>query len=141
MLIDEDTPTIRHAINRRLGVEPGVTICDIKFERYRKGDWYYADPQRPALLVAIAAEPFIRVNMEAEIGLPQSMVSRFELPIPFEHGHLLEEIDEIAEQYKAARKAHFGHGSGLILTPERQLQGSGLRGRWSRYGLREPQNG
>ncbi len=121
MLTDEDTPTIRHAINRRLGNEPGVTICDIKFG---KGMNY--------IVVGILAE--------LDNGGPITR-SRFELPIPFEHAHLIDEIDEIAEHMKAARKAHFGRGSGLILTPERQLQGSGLRGRWARYGLREPQNG
>ena len=121
MLTDEDTPTIRHAINRRLGVEVGVTICDIKFA---KGLNYIA----------------VGILAELDNGGPITR-SRFELPIPFEHGHLLEEIDEIAEQYKAARKAHFGSGSGLILTPERQLQGTGLRGRWARYGLREQRSG
>lgn len=117
MLTDEDTPTIRNAILRRLDIEPGVTICEVKFAR---GRGYIA----------------VGVLAELDNGGPLCR-SRFELPNPFEHGHLIEEIDEIAEQFKAARKAHFGTGSGLILTPERQLQGSGLRGRWARYGLRD----
>lgn len=116
MLTDEDIPTIRNAIYRRLNAEPGVTICDIKFGH---GLNYIA----VGVLATIDDGPITR--------------SRFDLPIPFEHGHLIEEIDEIAEQFKAARKAHFGSGSGLILTPERQLQGRGLRGRWARYGLRD----
>ncbi len=118
MLTDEDTPTIRNALYRRLNAELGVKICDIKFAR---------------------GAGFIRVGVLATIDDGPIARSMFELPNPFEHGHLVDEIDEIAEQCKAARKEHFGRGGGLILTPERQLQGSGLRGRWARYGLREPQ--
>jgi len=116
MLTDEDTPTIRNAIYRRLDKEAGVAICDMKFA---KGAGYIA------------------VGVLATIDDGPITLSRFELPNPFEHGHLIEEIDEIAEQMKAARKAHFGNGNGLILTPERQLAGTGLRGRWSRYGLKD----
>jgi hypothetical protein len=138
MLTDQDTPTIRHAITRRLSLEPGVTICDIKFGRFVKGDWYAMDDG----MLVVADEPFLRVGVLATIDDGDTITrSRFDLPAEFEHGHLVAEIDEIAEQYKAARKERIGHGGGLILTPERQLQGSGLRGRWSRYGLREPQNG
>jgi hypothetical protein len=116
MLTDEDTPTIRNAIMKRLDLELGVKICDIKFG---KGLHHIA------------------VGLVATIDDGPITMSRFDLPIPFEHGHLIEEIDEIAEQFKAARKAHFGNGSGLILTPERQLQGTGLRGRWARYGMKD----
>lgn len=115
MLTDEDTPTIRNAIFRRLDLEPGVTVCDIKFAKGRG---------------------YIAVGVLATVDDAVITRSRFELPVPFEHGHLVDEIDELAEQMKAARKAHFGSGSGVILTPERQLQGTGLRGRWARYGLR-----
>jgi hypothetical protein len=33
MLTDEDTPTIRNAIMKRLDLEPGVKVCDIKFAK------------------------------------------------------------------------------------------------------------
>jgi len=46
MLTADDTPTIRFALSRRLGKEPGVEICDLKFQKRRQGEWYLADPLR-----------------------------------------------------------------------------------------------
>lgn len=136
MLTDADTPTIRFALHRRLDKEPGVEICDIKFQRYRTCDTYVdldrGTPRRRP--VATARAPFLRVGIEATLG--RSLITRsvFDLPIPFSVQHLRNEIDEIAEQYKAARKDYFGRGAGLVLTPERQLAGTGTRGRWTTYG-------
>jgi hypothetical protein len=119
MLTDEDTPTIRNAIYRRLDNEPGVKICEIKFA---KG------------LHHIAVGVLASIDDMDDGPITRSV---FDLPIPFEHSHLVEEIDQIAEQLKAARKAHYGSGGGLILTPERQLVGTGRRGLWARYGLND----
>lgn len=134
MLYASDTPSIRFALHRRLDHEPGVQIVDIKFEKYKAGDRYTAD--LGGKIWAVANEPFIRVGVLATLGGTILTRSRFDLPVPFEIGHLRNEIDEIAEQYKAARKEYFGRGHGVILTPETQLRGTGLRGRWADYGTR-----
>ena len=115
MLTEDDAPTIRHAITRRLDKEPGVEVCDI---------------------VMNSAGDHIAVGVLVRLDARIVTRSRFDLPIPFEHGHLLNEIDEIAEQLKAARKTYFGRGGGFLIQPERQLMGTGLRGRWLSYGLR-----
>ena len=135
MLTDADTPTIRFAILRRLGQEPGVKVCDIKFEKYRRGEQYLArfDPQ----VWAVAEEPFIRVGMVSLLGETMVTRSRFDLPVPFEIGHLHAEIDEIAEQYKRARKDFFT--AALPVSEEKHVEGTGMRGRWKLYGLRARQ--
>lgn len=133
MLNASDTPTIRNALNKRLGGEVGVTICDIKFEKAKFGDWYATDPHAEKPLLMMCETPFIRTRIEAHVGLPRTLVSYFDLPVPFEHTQLVNEIDEIAEQYKAARLQVVGRG-GLLTHPDRQMRGSGLRGRWSQYG-------
>lgn len=131
MLDQDDTPTIRFAIQRRLSLEPGVRICDIKFEKYERGD-PYCDPVNH--LWAIADEPFIRVGLVAALGSSIITRSRFDLPVPFEHGHLIAEIDEIAEQYKEARRDVFT--ADLPVSEEKTVRGTGMRDRWARYGLR-----
>jgi|SRR6185312_359318 len=130
MLTEADTPTIRFAMIRRLDKEPGIEVCDLKFEKYAIGD-RYRDFDKGEW--SIAAVPFIRVGLVATVGSAIVTRSKFDLPVPFSHQHLINEIDEIAEQFKAARKDFFGRG-GAILTPEKQLAGSGLRGRWAQYG-------
>lgn len=113
MLTADDTPTIRFAITRRLDAEPGVEICEIKFAKH---------------------PDHIAVGILATLGKTIVTRSRFDLPNSFELSHLHDEIDEIAEQYKAARKVYFGRGGSFLIQPERQLDGSGLRGRWAKYG-------
>jgi len=133
MLNADDTPTIRNAIIKRLDREPGVVICDLKFEKAKFGDWYAVNPHKDNSFLLMCEAPFVRVRLESDIGLPRTLVSYFDLPVPFEHSDLLNHIDEIAEQYKAARLSIAGRG-GLLTHPERQLDGSGLRGRWASYG-------
>lgn len=110
MLTADDLPTIRFAIVRRLDLEPGVKICDLKMV------------PRPGC---------IAVGVLAMINETAHVISRFELPDPFELSHLHDEIDEIAEHVKTARK---NAGAGLLELPERTIPGTGLRGRWLRYG-------
>lgn len=98
---------------RRLDKEPGVEICDVLIQ---------------------PADGFIAVGILALLGQMLITKSRFHLPDPFEIGHLHNEIDEIAEQYKAARKEFFGRGGNFMAHPEKQLAGTGLRGRWAKYG-------
>ena len=122
MLGIDDQPTIRHAIMKRLDAEPGIKVCELKIVPHER-----------------ETPPFIAVGVLCTIdGLftDNATIARslFHLPLPeFEHRHLLNEIDEICEQMKAARKAQFGRGAGLILTPEKQLLGTGLRGRWGAW--------
>jgi hypothetical protein len=60
--------------------------------------------------------------------------SRFDLPPLFELRHVHNEIDEIAEQYKAARADFWKHGRVLPAEmPEREMSGTGLRGRWTQH--------
>ena len=114
MLTAADTPTIRNAVHKRLGKEPGVKICDIKFTK---------------------SEIAIRVGIVATLGLDDRIVTRsmFDLPSEFEHAHLVNELDEIAEQYKAARLDFFRNGG---VEGEKEVTGTGLRGRWAQYGMR-----
>lgn len=139
MLTADDTPTIRFALQRRLGKEPWVQICDLKFEKYRLGDWYVTDP-RKASLMAVATVPFVRVNLVIDIfvrdekGDPVPVISCFDMPVPWELGHLHNEADEIAEFCKAQRRLILGTGKALVIAPEKQLGGTGIRGNWKRYG-------
>jgi hypothetical protein len=132
MLTENDTPTVRFALIRRLDKEPGVEICDLKFEKYRIGD-SYRDLDNGGI-ERIAAVPFMRVGLLATLGGTLITRSVFDLPIPFSLQHVHDQVDEIAEQFKAARKDAFGRGAGMILTAEKQLAGTGLRGRWAMYG-------
>jgi hypothetical protein len=109
MLTGDDVPTIRHAILKRLDAEPGVQVADIPVE--------------------LAAD-CIRVGVLAMLGETLVVRSRFDLPPEFEIGHLHNEIDEIAEQYKAAR-ADFWKQARMI-AGERAVKGTGLRGRWGK---------
>lgn len=127
MLTGEDTPTIRFAIMRRLDKEPGVEICDLIVRTTE-------DIPGPMGLVYERPLGFIAVGILALLGQMLTTRSHFHLPDPFEIGHLHNEIDEIAEQYKAARKEFFGRGGNFMAHPEKQLAGTGLRGRWAKYG-------
>lgn len=119
MLSFDDDPTIRFAIHRRLDHERGVKICEIKIAPHRK--------DKP---------PFIAVGVLTELDNSLVLRSVFHLPGEFDIAHLRNEIDQIAEQYKAARKEYFGRvfAGQVMMTPERQLLGTGLRGLWAQHG-------
>lgn len=120
MLTADDTPTIRNAIQKRLDQEYGVEFVHTTFAKL------------PGSHISVDLEIVL-----GTIGDRVFMVTTgFDLPDPFEHGHLVDEIDQIAESVKAARKDFFGRGAGIILTPHVQLAGTGRRGMWKRYGLR-----
>ncbi len=117
MLTYDDEPTIRFAIDRRLSKEPGVRHLEIHIKPR------FAD-----------IPPHIRVATRAQLGETiKNVKSRFDLPIPFEYSHLLNEIDEIAEQYKDARRSFFANG-GVPMGIEIEVKGTGVRGRWKKYG-------
>lgn len=112
MLSFDDDATIRNAILKRLDGERGVRVCDIKMAPARN-----------------AVPPYIRVGIESLLDAQFTCVSFFDLPGEFEIGHLRNEIDEVAEQYKSARLDRFFNGpteNGRMRT----MRGTGLRGRW-----------
>ena len=120
MLTVNDTPTIRNAIVKRLEKESGI---DHVFMDFVKLPGSHITVELNIILGWVGDKLF-------------TVDSTFDLPDPFEHGHLLDEIDQVAEHVKAARIDFFGRGAGLIRTPEVQLAGTGRRGLWSRYGMR-----
>jgi len=118
MLTYEDQPTIKNAIMKRLGKEPGVQIADIVVkdmkDHIQVGVW------------------LILVDIADEYTIPD-VRSWFDLPASFYLRQLHNEIDEIAESVKTAKR-NIGAGR-LLWTPtegfKRQyLPGTGLRGRW-----------
>jgi hypothetical protein len=121
MLTFADRPTIRHAITKRLDKEREVSVLRIPIKR---------------------GKDCIRVGVLAQIGDHLLLRSVFELPLEFEHAHLLNEIDEIAECCKSARVDYLRNtptNDGPIretATREgvcNELAGTGLRGRWKRH--------
>lgn len=121
MLTVHDTPTIRNAIMKRLDREPFLDSVNVTFRKY----------------------PGDHIEVECDIHVCWigdrlfQVISTFDLPDPFEHSHLLNEIDQVAEGVKAARRDFFGRSlGGLIIKPHVQLAGTGRRGLWKQYGLR-----
>ncbi len=116
MLTYDDEPTIRWAIERRMDKEPGV-----------KCSYVHVEPCLEAM------PPFLAVGVTVELGLGMDVTSVFHVPSQFEHGHLMNELDEIAEKVKEAR-AHFFR-NGMDFSGKRvELKGTGHRGHWKRYG-------
>ena len=116
MLTYDDEPLIRNAILKRLDAESGVKIYDIQVH-----------PRRKFMVVKVGA------IVSPTVGNGCNVQSRFDLPASFEHAHLLDEIDQIAEQYKAAKKDWWLEGCPPNMEP-RTLLGTGSRGLWERYG-------
>jgi hypothetical protein len=115
MLTHADSPTIRFAINRRLDKERGVRVGEIKITPHLDASPAYT-------------EVVFFVHMPV---LPEPLRIKFHLPEPFEHRHLLNEIDESAEKCKEAR-LEFWRNGGIELG--RNFGGTGLRGGWKTYG-------
>lgn len=116
MLTYDDAGVIRFAIERRLDKEPGV-----------KRSWVEIIPALEA------APPFLHVSVTADMGeLVGPINSLFDLPVPFEHAHLQNEIDEIADRIQKCRHDFFRNG--MQLKGLKDMGGTGLRGRWTQYG-------
>lgn len=130
MLAADEVPTIEWAIRRRLDQEPGAYVfIPILAQPYAKGEWFLdADTG----LHRVAGEPFIRVGVQIALGNLITLFAKFDLPDPFEHGHLLNQADEIAEQCKRVRREVFT--SSLVEKSNGKLSGTGMRGNWDRYG-------
>ena len=111
MLTFADRPTIRHAITKKLDLEREVFVVKIPIK---------------------LGTDCIRVGVLIRLGDHLLVRSVFELPTEFEHVHLLNKIDEIAENCKSARVDYLRNGA-AIDGPEKELAGTGLRGRWAQH--------
>ena len=100
---------IRWSILKKLDVLPGVKIYDVNIR-----------PKKDHIRVEIRATLFDGLRVK----------SCFELPPSFELRHLHNQIDEIAEQYKAVFVDFFGRGHHLVGAPDKVMAGTGLRGGW-----------
>jgi hypothetical protein len=87
MLTADDVPTIRHAIVKRLDTEPGVKLLGVYAKRF-------------AGFVGVGVEALVRDQLVTR--------SHFRLPTQFALAELHNEIDQIAEQLKAAWRDHAG---------------------------------
>ena len=124
MLTYQDEPTIRNAILKRLDRERGVEIHDLLIR-----------PKHDAIIEGRRVMTSIAVGILATLDHALVIKSRFDLPPSFDYRHLHNEIDEIAEQYKSARRDFWAHGRVLPKGQvEREMSGTGLRGRWAQYG-------
>lgn len=126
MLTYADEPTIKNAIMRRLDPpkgkkgERGIKVCEIKIVPH-----------------LVENPPFIAVGMLLAIDSEHDgpiVRSLFHLPAVFEHAHLVNEIDQIAEQVKSARIDALTHSKPMRLGEQRTMLGTGLRGLWAQYG-------
>ncbi len=114
MLTAADAPTIRNAIQKRLGKERGVGIADIRVVERSDCIW-----------VGIL---FTSDSAQQKGDSKLICKSTFELPLEFELGHLHAEIDEIAEGTKWAKR-DWGISQAPI-AESKSVPGTGLRGRW-----------
>lgn len=118
----DDEPTIKNAIWKRLH-QPGTTeIADIRVINH-------PDAKPAYIEVGIWFVLKDRIQIDGLVD-PRSF---FDLPVEFTHSHLLNEIDEIAEQLKAVRKETAI--ARIMFNPEARqgrsaVLGTGLRGRW-----------
>lgn len=122
MLTYEDEPTIRNIIWKRLHV-PGVTeIADIKVINR-------TDAVPSHIQVGVWFILMDRLNHEGLVD-PRSF---FDLPAEFSRSHILNEVDQIAEQLKEVRrKTSIGaliYRPGME-QPREMTKGTGLRGLW-----------
>lgn len=109
MLTVDDAPTIKNATIKRLDKERGVAVHEVYVG---KGDGC------------------VRIGVLCVLNRHIQVRSLFELPTEFDYRHLHNEIDQIAEQCKAAVKDFWSRGR-----PEKvenvPLRGTGLRGLWA----------
>ncbi len=122
MLTYEDAPSIRNAIIKKLGTEPGVAIADLKIEQADEDGRKY-----------IAVGVYLILTDRMTYGGVMDVKAFFDLPSEFEMRQVNNEIDEIAESIKAAKRAA---GLRVLYQPEKKkyrelLPGTGRRGSWN----------
>lgn len=126
MLTIENDATIRHAIWRRLVAEPGVTLhkfddigIRLKTQPVRPG----SAKKRPGA-IQIQVTAYVQPIPGLETGEVLKITSGITAPLQFDLRRLFNEIDEVAEAIKAARRKHLGK-SVNILNDDVQLAGNG----------------
>lgn len=116
----EDEPIIRNAIMKRLDKEPGVRVVDIKVKEHPKH-------------IAVGVEWMMHDLVHG--------TSIFHLPPSFEINHIYNEVDEIAEGCKEAKRKFALHLAGMpdkgAVSERYTAKGTGERGNW-KYGERTP---
>lgn len=115
MNFEESEPTIRWAIIKRLDKELGVRVIEVLIDKIEDA---------PPTYISVGVHVFVDDSLQAR--------SRFHLPETFDHPHLLNEIDEMCEHFKAARADFWGKGR--VAPAELELKGNGLRGNWPERG-------
>lgn len=111
MLTYDDEPTVKRAIQRRFGRERGVRILDIH------------------MLKGVES---LSVGVSAELDGALHLRGMFELPPSFDYRHLHDEIDQLSEQAKEARRDFWLKGRPEAVD-DVALKGTGLRGLWARH--------
>jgi hypothetical protein len=139
MLPANSQPTIKNAILKRLGAERDVRVCDMMVVPCLSNGKPANDDQVEANdndVGYIHVEVFATLTGGPVINDNETpIVSMFELPVPFEHAHLLNEIDEIAEHLKQVRRdLWLPRGGRAVYVPITTIAGTGLRGGWRQYG-------
>ncbi len=113
----DDEPRIRYGIRKRLEAEKGVKLMDIKI---------------------VDKTDHIAVGVEWMIDDLIHGTSLFDLPPVFELGHIHNEVDEIAENMKEARRKFALHNGVMAnigaISERHEARGTGRRGRWVNYG-------
>lgn len=121
MLTYEDEALIRNAIWKRIHDKGKTEIADIQVINK-------PDDSPPHIQVGVWCILKDRIQHE---GLVDTR-SFFDLPAEFDHKHLLNEIDEVSEQIKEARRQTAASRllqAGIDLF-RKATKGTGLRGRW-----------
>lgn len=108
MLTYADTPSIHNGVRKRLSKERGVEVIETKALEIKDG---------------------IRVSVMLLIDNAIVTKSMFDLPPQFYLRQLHNEIDEIAEHAKTARR-RTGLAAVLPFIPIQKIEGTGMRGRW-----------
>ena len=111
-----DKPTIRNAIFKRFTDDLGIIIADIAFKDLPDG---------------VRVNVWLLDSRHIQTAGLLDIQGQFDLPEQFQHSHLLNELDEIAEGVKEARRKT---GIAILVaapTYRQPVKGTGLRGRWA----------
>lgn len=116
MLTIADDSTIRHAIWKRLVTEPGVIL--------HKFDDIGIRVRKDKRAIEIQVRPLVQPIPGMENAEVLRITAAITAPLAIHHSDLLNEVDQVAEQIKAARRDYLGIGHS-ILTTKTQLAGRG----------------
>ncbi len=121
MLTFDDAPAIRGALIKKLGAEPGIAIADLKVQEETEDGRNY-----------IAVGVWLILTDRMNHGGVLDIKSFFDLPSEFTQTQLDNEIDEISEACKAAKRTA---GLRVLFNPTKThrelLPGTGRRGSWN----------